>query len=116
MLWDGAGLGVVRSPLLRGVRLVRDGRIDGPVFGPRLVQASLEHTFLRRLGPVRAGIGLFADAARAWGSVAGDSGWRGAWGVELEGVLDDRRMALSLGTGAGDWIVSLRLGSVHRLY
>jgi hypothetical protein len=114
-LWDGAGVGRVREPLLRSRRLVTDGAIGGPAFGPRLVQGSLEHAFTRAVGPARAALVLFADAARAWGNPddqGNGGGWQGAWGLQLELDAERRRLALSVGTGSGDWVVSLRVGGV----
>lgn len=109
-VWDGAGLGRVRDPLLRGAGLVQEGAIGGPAFGPRLVQGSLEHAFTRRMGPVRAALVLFADGARAWAGDHPDPSWQASWGIQLEAEGFQRRAALSLGTGAGEWILSLRMG------
>lgn len=110
-LWDGAGVGRVREPLLRSRRLVGDDGIGGPAFGPRLVQGSLEHAFTRPLGPLEAALVLFADGARAWGrGPAGDPPrWLGAWGLQFELEADGRRLAVSLGTGGGDWVLSARV-------
>lgn len=116
-IWSGAGLGRVREPLLRGRRLVRDGAVDASaVFGPRLVQASLEHGFLHEVGPVHGGVMLFIDGARAWGSETAFPEWAVSWGLQLEAAFRDRRVEASLGTGSGDWIFSVRLGTESHLF
>ena len=50
-VWDGAGTGRIRAPLLRGHRLVRDGRMGGDAFGRGLLHATLGHAWSRSLGP-----------------------------------------------------------------
>lgn len=65
-LWNGAGEGRSRAPLLRAHQLLHDGRIDGPVFGRTLSYATVElqHWFDQpRL--VHVGAAAFVDAARA---------------------------------------------------
>lgn len=67
-LWSGAGDGRARTPLLRAHRLLDEGRVDGAVFGRRLLYASLEaQHWLPRPGVVRLGAAAFVDAARATG-------------------------------------------------
>jgi hypothetical protein len=66
-LWPGAGTGHARAPLLRAHPLLRDGVVQGPVFGRRLAHGTLEyqHPLFRSL-PGRVHLAGFADAARAW--------------------------------------------------
>ena len=65
-LWNGAGTGEGRAPLLRAHPLLRDGVLDGRVFGRRLGHASLEHQWWPwRFGPLRCGWAVFIDAAGA---------------------------------------------------
>lgn len=65
-LWNGAGDGRARTPLLRAHRLLSDGRIDGAVFGRRLAHASVElQRWLPRPGIVRVAVAMFIDAAVA---------------------------------------------------
>lgn len=66
-LWNGAGEGRGRPPLLRAHQLLHDGRIEGPVFGRTLTYSTVEvqHWFEQpRL--LRIGAAAFLDAARAW--------------------------------------------------
>lgn len=76
-LWNGAGEGRARAPLLRAHRLLDEGRIDGPVFGRTLAHATLEaqHWFARP-ALVHVGAAAFLDVARAsgrpdWSTAAG---------------------------------------------
>lgn len=65
-LWNGAGDGRGRTPLLRAHPLLDDGRVEGPVFGRRLVFASVEaQHWLARPSLVRVALAAFADAAQA---------------------------------------------------
>ncbi len=65
-LWGGAGEGRGRGPLLRAHRLLREGRIDGTVFGRRLVHLTLEgQRWLPRPSLLRIGGAVFADGAFA---------------------------------------------------
>jgi hypothetical protein len=65
-VWSGAGEGRSRTPLLRAHSLLRDGRIDGPVFGRRLAHATVEaQHWLEKPGFVRIGGVAFLDAAAA---------------------------------------------------
>jgi hypothetical protein len=76
-LWPGAGLGHARPHLLRGHPLLEDGVIVGEGFGRVLAHGGTEaRLWVLRLGPVRAGVAGFVDAARPWdgppvGSAAG---------------------------------------------
>lgn len=65
-LWNGAGDGRARTPLLRAHQLLDDGRIDGPVFGRTLAHATLEaqHWFAKPQ-LLRVGAAAFLDAAHA---------------------------------------------------
>ncbi len=66
-LWPGAGTEHAREPLLRAHPLLRDGVIEGPVFGRRVAHGSAEYQH-----PLHAGLwgrfrlAGFADAAKAW--------------------------------------------------
>lgn len=95
-LWNGAGDGRARAPLLRAHRLLSDGRIDGAVFGRQLAWASLEgQHWLPRPGIVRLGIAAFMDAAAA--------GRRPAYAVGLPWQVDvggGWRIRLPLSTGS----------------
>lgn len=67
-LWPGAGDGHARTPLLRGHPLLRDGVIDGAVFGERIAYANGEVD--RWIGwptslPIRIAVAGFVDLARA---------------------------------------------------
>lgn len=65
-LWNGAGDGRGRAPLLRAHRLLDDGRIGGPVFGRRVMFGSVEaQHWLPRPALVRVAAAVFADAALA---------------------------------------------------
>lgn len=67
-LWPGAGVGLVRVPLLRAHQLLRDGVVSGPAFGRRLAYSTVEYQHPLPSAP--AGVvrmALFADTARAWG-------------------------------------------------
>ena len=65
-LWNGAGEGRGRAPLLRAHPLLHDGRIDGPVFGRRLAHGTVEvqHWFPEP-SLLRIGAAVFSDAAIA---------------------------------------------------
>ncbi len=68
-LVPGAGTGRARRPLLRAHPLLDRGVLTGPVFGRRLVHATVEGTWWPlRLFPARLGAAAFVDAARAWDS------------------------------------------------
>jgi peptidase C39-like protein len=103
-LWGGAGDGHARVPLLRAHRLLRDGVIDGDVFGRRLMFASAETQ--RWFAPVslaRVGVAAFVDAARAtrtFGSSAGGAlRVDGGAGVRLR--LPGREGTLRIDYGRG---------------
>ncbi|MGE0812293.1 MAG: C39 family peptidase [Vicinamibacterales bacterium] len=112
-LWEGAGVGLARAPLLRGHPLLDAGVVTGPAFGRGLAHATLEY---RR--PVRSVAGgtlaaaVFSDTARAWHRSAAGPVWLSDAGVGLRLVLPggagelradlarglrDRRHALSVG-------------------
>ena len=113
MLWPGAGTGDVRAPLLRGHRLVESGAIAGPAFGRALLHATAEHRFFRRLGPARAGVSLFADAAHAR-SRLGTAGnvTLVDLGVGLFVEAGEQESMVSLAYGADGWRLSARVGRV----
>ncbi len=71
-LWPGAGTGQGRAGLLRAHALLHDGVLDGPVFGRRVAQGSVEYA--RPVAGALAGavsIAGFVDGARAWRRVNG---------------------------------------------
>jgi len=66
-LWGGAGEGHAREALLRAHPLLEDGRVEGPVFGRRVMHATVEaQHWMRRPAIVRLGVAGFVDAATAW--------------------------------------------------
>lgn len=70
--WPGAGTGDARRRLLRAHPLLDDGAITGEGFGRLLAHGGVEvRAWLFAVGPVRAGVGGFADAARPWGRARG---------------------------------------------
>lgn len=111
-LWDGAGTGRVRAPLLRGHPLVREDRIGRDAFGRGLLHGSLAHAWLLAAGPGRAALALFVDGARVWDPLVGD-GPRSYLdpGVELSLSEGERIVALSLARGGSDWVLSARVGT-----
>ncbi len=65
--WPGAGAGRARPLLLRAHPLLDDGRIDGPVFGRTVAQATVEgQRGVARRGLVSLGVATFTDVARGW--------------------------------------------------
>lgn len=69
-LWPGAGTGQGRSGLLRAHTLLHDGVLDGPVFGRRLAQGSIEYARPVALAGT-VSIAGFVDGARAWQRMTG---------------------------------------------
>jgi hypothetical protein len=119
-VWPGAGTGHAREPLLRAHPLLRDGVVQGPVFGRRLAQASLEYQHPLWTSPAgRWRMAGFADTARAWQRTDGtasplhvDAGmgvrWRapglgGTARVDVARGMRDGRMAVSAGWVAREW-------------
>lgn len=79
-LWNGAGTGEGRDPLLRAHPLLQDGVVTGPVFGRRLAHLTVERRqWAWRAGPLRCGWALFVDAA---GAAQGARDVDGAWQVD----------------------------------
>lgn len=111
-VWDGAGTGRVRAPLLRGHPLVREERMGGAALGRELLHGTLAHSWFAALGPGRASMELFVDAARVWDPFTGD-GPRAYLdpGLELGLSAGARSVAVSLARGNGDWVLSARVGS-----
>jgi hypothetical protein len=66
-VWPGAGTGPGRPLLLRGSKLLRDGRVVGEAFGRGLLHATaeLEMEAWSR-GGVRLGVAAFSDWAKPW--------------------------------------------------
>ncbi|MDX1675330.1 MAG: papain-like cysteine protease family protein [Longimicrobiales bacterium] len=109
-VWDGAGAGALRAPLLRGHPLIRDGRIQGDAMGRGLVHGTLAWGWYLPAGPGTISFELFIDGARVWDPLTGDGPRSYADpGVEL-GVSSHRgAVALALARGRGEWVVSARV-------
>jgi hypothetical protein len=109
-LWDGAGVGRVRAPLLRGHPLVREDRLGRDAFGRGLLFGTLARAWSRSFGPGRLAVELFADAAGVWDPLVGD-GPRSYLdpGVELRATDGDRLLAVSLARGGDEWVLSARV-------
>ena len=107
-IWDGAGTGQIRAPLLRGHPLVRDDRVRGAALGRGLAHATLAWGWHLQAGPASASLELFVDGARVWDPLLGD-GPRDYVdpGVELGLSSGTGTVALSLARG-DDWVVSAR--------
>ena len=103
-LWRGAGDGHARVPLLRAHRLLRDGVIDGDVFGRRLMFATVETQ--RWFAPVflaRVGVAAFVDAARSTRTLdaSADNGLHIDVGMGFRLKLPGRDGALRVDYGRG---------------
>lgn len=105
-LWEGAGPGGTRDPLLRSHPLVSDEAIDGPAFAPTLVHATIERTLTLRVGPLTATAGPFLDVVRITG--AGPTRTFSDPGFEVRLGLFDRGLATALAHGADGWHLSVR--------
>ncbi|MEZ5293860.1 MAG: C39 family peptidase [Vicinamibacterales bacterium] len=87
-VWEGAGVGLARAPLLRGHPLLDAGVVTGPAFGRGLAHGTLEYR-----QPVLSALGgtlvaaAFADTARAWRRAAGGPAWQSDAGIGLRLVL-----------------------------
>jgi hypothetical protein len=93
-LWPGAGTGHGRTGLLRAHPLLADGIVTGPVFGRRVVQASVEYTRpVARIRTAVLSIAGFADAAEAWRRVNG----LGSSGLFIDAGVGLRAQAPGLG-------------------
>jgi hypothetical protein len=92
-VWPGAGFGGARAPLLRAHALLDGGVVAGPVFGRRLIHATVEHQRpLFRVADGALGVAAFVDAARAWQRVTHRSPWHADVGLGA-------RLALPAGAG-----------------
>lgn len=107
-LWDGAGTGRTRGPLLRGHPLIRDNSIGAAAFGRGLAHGTLGHAWFIRAGPARAALELFVDAARVWAPLVGAARSYLNPGVELAVTSARRTAAVSLARG-DRWTLSLRV-------
>jgi len=86
-LWPGAGTGHARSHLLRAHPLLEDGVVTGVAFGRLLLGGQVEAVPIAwSLGPVRLGLVVFGDVARAW---------------ERPGLTEPGPWHLDLGAGLG---------------
>jgi hypothetical protein len=66
-VWPGAGTGPGRPLLLRGSKLLRDGRIVGGAFGRGLLHATAEVEMEAwNRGGARLGVAAFSDWAKPW--------------------------------------------------
>lgn len=116
-VWEGAGLGLARAPLLRAHSLLNGGVVTGQVFGRTLAHASVEHErrLVARVGGV-LGVAAFVDLAHASRRAWPDDAWQadaglglrvhlpggaGALRLDVARGLRDRRHALSAG-----WVVA----------
>ena len=81
-LWNGAGLGRARAPLLRAHPLLEGGVVSGPIFGRRLAHATLEYTrpVVTWMGGA-VSVAAFADTARAWQRVGPGPSWQSDAGL-----------------------------------
>jgi predicted double-glycine peptidase len=74
VVWEGAGTGSGRLPLLRAHPLLDEDVLDGPVFGRQLAFTTAEFTrpITRRFfGPLS--VAAFVDAAQAWRRLDGSA-------------------------------------------
>jgi hypothetical protein len=103
-LWPGAGDGHARPTLLRGHALLRDGAIDGPVFGRSVSAMSVEtRRWFDRPALARIGVAIFADAAHAARRFTNMSGaaFQVDAGIGLRARLPGRDGMLRLDYGHG---------------
>ena len=112
-LWNGAGTGELREPLLRGHPLLTERAIGGPAFGRGLTVASVQQVSWRMIGPVRGGVGIFVDAAWAWHRARGSPA-TGFLDPGVEALLEAGhwRAAVAVAARRGGAVLSARLGSV----
>lgn len=106
-LWEGAGSGRIRDPLLRGHSLILDDALSGAVFGQRLVHATVEWSLPVPLGPFDVRAGPFLDLAAARRDGVG-SGLVADPGFEVRGGVLGRGIAVSVAHGDDGWRVSAR--------
>lgn len=112
LLRPGAGIGPFRDVLLRAHSVESEGSLGGPTLAPRLGHAGLELREYRRIGPVRVGGMVFADAVTVPG-FEGALRSRGFVDVGLGAVLDmtGQEAQITLGHGEAGWRLSARLSS-----
>lgn len=109
ILWPGAGIGSIRSPLLRAHPLAADGAIAGAAFGPRLAHATAALQIFDRHGPARIGAVLFTDAAAVrTGTDRGTTRFLD-YGIGAFADIGGEEVNLSLARGAPGWALSLRV-------
>jgi hypothetical protein len=66
-VWPGADVDDGRAPVARAHPLLSNGVIGGSLFGRRLAHGGVElQPASRMAGPVRVGVAVFGDVARAW--------------------------------------------------
>lgn len=109
-LWDGAGTGRIRAPLLRGHRLVEGDRLSGPGWGRRLLHATVGHGWDLPVGPLPPRLTLFVDMAHVEEPLVG--GAPATFldpGVEVRLGLPGRALAVSLARGDAAWLLSARV-------
>ena len=108
LIWDGAGTGQIRAPLLRGHPLIRDDRVRGAALGRGLAHATLAWGWHVQAGPASASLELFVDGAHVWDPLFGDAPRSYVDpGVELGLFSGTGAVALSVARG-DDWVVSAR--------
>jgi Peptidase C39 family len=115
-LWSGAGTGPARPLLLRAHPLLRDGVLDGEVFGREVLGATAQaEAPVRSLGPARLRAAVFLDAARVLAPTRGATfvdigvglrlqppGWKSALRVDVATPWGKARPHLSVGW-QGEW-------------
>lgn len=109
-LWNGAGTGEGREPLLRAHPLLRRGVVEGPVFGRSLAHLTIERrAWVWRAGPLQCGWAVFVDAAGADRTGCGSTGSerKGAWQADVGAGLRVRLPGLG-----GGWRVDVARGLV----
>lgn len=109
-VWDGAGTGQLRAPLLRGHPLIRDGRVRGDALGRGLAHGTLAWGWHVPAGPATASLELFVDGARVWAPLGG--GRPRSYvdpGIELGVSSPAGAVALALARGGDDWVFSARV-------
>jgi hypothetical protein len=117
-LWSGAGVGSGRDPLLRAHPLLEEGILNGLVFGRQLAYANLERrVFPWEIKPVRIGLAVFLDTARAWERlVPQDAPWQVdvGGGIRLASRSGHTELRVDFGYGLQDQETAISAGLVGR--
>jgi hypothetical protein len=114
-IWDGAGDGHARAPLLRAHPLLDDGIVDGPVFGRRLAFGNAEvDRWIGTASPIRVAIAAFVDVAAAGQRAAGAAGdpfqIDAGVGIRLRAPGQRGTLRVDVGHGVRDGHNALTLG------